>query len=258
MSETPDRPAHTSGPRESRGIRAKIDRLRESLGAIRPGDPIVGLKGVDEARVRATVETRTDEGKPRRVSVVVAADAAHRLGIEPGRTWGEDTSEGVAESVARDEAMRAAMAAVSRSATSKRRLIDKLCTKGHDRALATTAAERMAELGLIDDAAAADAAARTIARRTPSGKALIESKLRAAGYDATVAKVAAAEAAALRDPRADALALAQKKARVLPRGLDPMSRRRRVEAALARRGFDHSVCRWATAKVLGAQGADDD
>jgi len=243
----------TNTPRTSRGIRAKLERLRDALAAITPGDPIVDLKGVDDARVRVTVETRSDSGRAKRVSVVLISDGAHRLGLVPGAEWGAETTEGVVASVAQDEAMRAAMAMVSRSATSKRRLVDKLITKGHDRAHAVAAGERIAELGLIDDAAAADAAARTIARRSPSGRALIESKLRAAGYDAMVARAAAADAAADRDPRLDALELAEKKVRVLPRGLDPMARRRRVEAALARRGFDPETCRWATRKALDAK-----
>jgi regulatory protein len=238
-------------------VRARLERLREELSAISVGDPIVGLKPVDDSRVRGTVETRGETGRAKKVSFVIGADAAHRLGIEPGRAWGDDTMDGVIGAVAQEEAMRAAMAAVSRSATSKRRLIDKLCQKGHDRALATAAAERIAELGMIDDAAAADAQARTIARRTPSGKAMIESRLRAAGFDPLVSRAAAADAAADRDPKADALALAQKKARVLGRGLDAMARRRRVEAALARRGFDSEVCRWAARKALGPDSEAD-
>ena len=241
----------------SRGIRAKLEKLRESVGAIDPGAPIVGLKAVDDVRVRVTVETIADTGRPKRQSFLIAADAAHRLRLAPGSEWGAETGEGVIESVARDEAMRAAMVTASRSATSKRRLVDKLCQKGHDRALATEAAERMAELGLIDEVAVADAAARTIARRTPSGRSMIENKLRAAGFDPMVARAAATDAASTRDTRADALALAQKKVRVLPRNLDAMAQRRRVEAALARRGFDPEVCRWAAREALSAAASDD-
>lgn len=241
----------------ARGIRAKMTKLRESMATIEPGSPIASVKAVDDARVRVSVETVGETGRPRRQSFVIGIEAAHRLGLMPGGAWSDATTEGVIESVARDEAMRAAMTTASRSATSKRKLIDKLCQKGHDRTLASAAAVRMAELGLINDAAVADAAARTIARRTPSGRAMIESKLRAAGFDAEVARSAAIEAASTRDARGDALALAQKKVRVLPRGLDAMARRRRVESALARRGFDPAVCRWAAAEALGAASAGD-
>ena len=248
----------TNTPRTSRGIRAKLEKLRETLVGLTPGDPIVGLKGVDESRVRVSVEIRTDAGRARKISFIIGAAAAADLRIHPDREWGADMAEGVLAAVARDEAMVAAMAMVGRSATSKRKLIDKLTAKGHDRAHATAAAERIAELGLIDDAAAADAQARTIARRTPSGRALIESKLRAAGFDPLVSRAAASDAAATRDPKADALALAQKKVRVLPRDLEPMARRRRVEGALARRGFDPEVCRWAAKKALDARSEEPD
>lgn len=187
----------------------------------------------------------------------MSIDAAHRLGLRVGANWTSEAAEGVIESIAREEAMRAAMSTAGRSSVSRRRLIDKLCQKGHDRALATEAAARMVELGLVNDEAAADAAAKTIARRTPSGRALIESKLRGAGFEGTVARAAAEQAASERDARADALALARKKVRVLPRGLEPMARRRRVEGALARRGFDPDTCRWAAKQALGAESEEE-
>lgn len=253
-------PSDRSNPRsspKSRGIRAKLEKARAALEVLSPGDPIVAVRAVDDARVRVSVESRNPSGRSKRSGFVMSIDAAHRLGLRVGANWTSEAAEGVIESIAREEAMRAAMSTAGRSSVSRRRLIDKLCQKGHDRALATEAAARMVELGLVNDEAAADAAAKTIARRTPSGRALIESKLRGAGFEGTVARAAAEQAASERDARADALALARKKVRVLPRGLEPMARRRRVEGALARRGFDPDTCRWAAKQALGAESEEE-
>ncbi|MEZ6317436.1 MAG: RecX family transcriptional regulator [Phycisphaerales bacterium] len=103
---------------------------------------------------------------------------------------------------------------------------------------------------LVDDATFAEQAAQSVLSRRPAGARFVEAKLRERGLDPTLARDAAREAMADRDPRADAIALAERAIRTMPAGLAPEVIRRRVMGRLARRGFDPDDAAAAIDRVL--------
>ncbi|TVQ62606.1 MAG: hypothetical protein EA378_04560 [Phycisphaerales bacterium] len=144
-----------------------------------------------------------------------------------------------------------AMNLLTARAVSRHQLLQKLRRRNHTPGTAAAVADRMSELGLIDDEAFAHAAARTICLGPPAGVRLVEAKLRAKGIPGDLASRAAKAALAEHDPMADALRLARRKLRTAQiNAKDVTAVRRRLAAALARRGFDPDVTRRAVETVL--------
>ena len=180
------------------------------------------------------------------------------LGVKPGDEWTSALAERVQGAVALSRAVADAMRSLSRRARTRGQIIDGLVRKGHGRADAEAAAERLVELGLLDDRAYAEAAAREILARKPAGKRFIESKLRQRRVGRDLAAEVAGAATESRDELADALRLATRRARALPGKLDGEAARRRLYGYLARRGFDGEVCRRAVEEALEGRGGGDD
>lgn len=110
--------------------------------------------------------------------------------------------------------------------------------------------ERFTEVGLIDDAAFAQALTQSRATHSLRGRARIRQELQAKGVDRELANEALAEL----DPeeeRAAALQLAQRKLPSLAR-LEPHVARRRLAGVLARRGFPGGVVTSVLAEVFSA------
>lgn len=116
--------------------------------------------------------------------------------------------------------------------------------------IAAEVLERFTEVGLIDDAAFAQALTRSRATHSLRGRARIRQELHAKGVDRELADEALAEL----DPeeeRAAALQLAQRKYPGLAR-LEPHVARRRLAGVLARRGFPGGVVSSVLAEVFSA------
>ncbi len=144
-----------------------------------------------------------------------------------------------------------AMNLLTARAVSRHQLLQKLRRRNHTPETAAVVADRMGELGLIDDETFAHAAARTICLGPPAGVRLVEAKLRAKGIAGDLASRAAKAALAEHDPMDDALALAKRKLRTVQiNAKDTAAVRRRLAAALARRGFDPDITRRAVETVL--------
>ncbi len=198
---------------------------------------------------------------PRRVTVHIAGEAAariwaddiHPLDLSVGLAWDDGVADRVAEAHARCEAARAAVRLISIKPRTASELVTKLRAKGHTPEHAKAAVDRLANSGLIDDAAVARSAAASIVARQPAGARLIEAKLRARGVTQQAARDAARDALADHDPLEDATALARKSARTMA-SLDRDVAKRRILGRLARRGFDTEIALAATAAALADRG----
>lgn len=152
------------------------------------------------------------------------------------------------------KARRYAAALLGRRAYSRKNLVDRMIRKGFSSSVAARVADRFVAAGALDDAALAAAMARAEIARKPAGPFLLEMKLVSKGIDRATAKHAVSEALADRDLAADAFALATRRLAVMSPSLQDTTRRRRVYAALARRGFSPDLCRVAVERAMGGMG----
>lgn len=148
-------------------------------------------------------------------------------------------------------ARRYATRLVARRAYSRRALADKIVGHGFGADLARRIVDDLARVGVLDDDALAESLVEAELSRRPAGRALLEKKLLARGISGGTAQRAVQRALEDRDLVADAAEFAHDKASAMPASLDDTTRRRRLYAALARRGFDPEVCRVATEDALG-------
>ena len=135
------------------------------------------------------------------------------------------------------------------SAEVRRRLL----TQGYRAELVEGCMERLLDLGLIDDAAFAQAWVESRDRARPRGERALRTELRRKGIDRQVVDdvLEGREAA---HPDADAAAAArilERHAHALARVADPRARRQRAYALLARSGFDSDTVVEAINALVG-------
>lgn len=133
-----------------------------------------------------------------------------------------------------------ALRLLDRRGYSRGELADRLVSRGHDRDLTDVVIERLAACGLLDDEAYAHTAAATILRKNPASAALIEQKLLARRLPPDIARRVAAEILADTDP-VDAATRMVRGILAGPAVRSAEATRRRIGAALARRGFDTDI-----------------
>lgn len=189
----------------------------------------------------------------RKSAGVIDAAEADRLGVRVGAAWSEELARRVALAADAAKAHRYALNSLGAKAQSREGLLRKLRRRGHAEEACKAVVERLERAGLLDDAAFAREVARSVLARGPAGRVRIEQALRRRGIAADAARSAATEALEGRDVAEDARALAARRMRALPRGLDDRAKQRRVYAYLARRGFDADVC----AAAVRATASDD-
>lgn len=139
-----------------------------------------------------------------------------------------------------DRTKEHALRMLDRRGYSSGELADRLVSRGHDRDLTDVVIERLAACGLLDDEAYAHTVAATVLQKKPASAALIEQKLLARRIPPDIARRVAAGILADTDP-VDA---ATRMVRGLLAGSTVRSAeatRRRIGAALARRGFDTDI-----------------
>ena len=159
------------------------------------------------------------------------------------RTTGGDDA---ALEAVRSDALRLLKA---RSRT-RRELSDRLVKKGHAKSDIGTLLNAFERSGLIDDETVARAHAASALARAPRGESWLRQSLRRRGIEAELATRIAREAMHDRDPLADAMALASRRAALAKRHEPPEATSRRVMAFLARRGYDIDVCKRAVAHAM--------
>ncbi|MFM9959156.1 MAG: regulatory protein RecX [Phycisphaerales bacterium] len=195
------------------------------------------------------VSVRSD----RRLLCTIDEVTVVRLKLRKGQVIDEALAAQLARSSELDRLRAAALRRVARSMCSGRQLAQSLQRRGASKADAAELVADFQRLGLIDDAAFAEAKARALAASGKSGPRLIEAKLRTAGIAPDLARAAATRIAGLRDADEDARAFAQRRAESLRRRKDttPETAKRRLFAALVRRGFDTATSKRAVEHALG-------
>jgi regulatory protein len=124
----------------------------------------------------------------------------------------------------------------------------RLGSAGYREELVTGAVERLAELGMLDDAAFAQSWVESRDRARPRGERALRSELARKGIDRQVVDQVLEDRGD--DPDAAAARrLLARYARALERVADPRARRQRAYALLARNGFDSETASTVAASI---------
>ena len=150
--------------------------------------------------------------------------------VQPG------ASQGGTEAQAKDICLRL----LTDRARSRAELADKLAAKGFTPEIAERALNRLAEVGLIDDAAFAEQWVHSRHTFSGKGKKVLVQELRRRGVSDTDAEPALA-AITPADESARAAELVRRKLATLPGDLAPEKATARLVGMLARRGFPQSM-----------------
>ncbi|MGC5626805.1 regulatory protein RecX [Georgenia sp. Z1344] len=153
------------------------------------------------------------------------------------------------------EAARAiALRSLAAAPRTRAQLAEKLADKGVAGDVAETLLDRLAAVGLIDDAELADRFVRTRHAERHQGRRAIALELRRKGIEDEVAARALDQ---LGDEDEESAALEVARARLrATRRLDPAVRYRRTAAALGRKGFSGDVARRAMRTALDEEEID--
>ena len=179
----------------------------------------------------------------------LSLDVIERLGLAVGRSV-SGAEERIAEEAAALKVYDRALNMLAFRARSSAELARSLVRKGEPKALADRAVARLQEQGLLDDAAFAQSFTRAKVLGAQQSKRRVQQGLARKGVsrsitDDAIATVFEEEGVDQRDVVEQA---ARKKLRSLMR-LDPVVRRRRLYAFLARRGYDGEDIRVAMQAV---------
>lgn len=139
---------------------------------------------------------------------------------------------------------------------SEAELRDRLALRGIPEDVSEELTERFREVGLLDDAAFAEALTQTRVQVDRHGLTRIRAELRRRGVGEDIAAEALSRVGQEEELEA-ARAFAQRRARTLA-GLDSRVARRRLAGALGRRGFGGAVVSSVVNEVLGEMDPDTD
>ncbi|MGW1741847.1 recombination regulator RecX [Nocardia sp. NPDC001965] len=168
-------------------------------------------------------------------------------------TGGSDSRENL------EQAKEACLRLLAVRARSRAELAQRLSAKGHAPEVTEQVLDRLAEVGLIDDA---DFARQWVQQRhgfSGKGRRALEQELRRKGVSQEDS-AAALETVTVDDEYERATELVRRKLRTLPAGLDREKAIRRLVGVLARRGYGHTVAFTVVkAELDGSEGfADED
>jgi regulatory protein len=179
----------------------------------------------------------------------VPADVIAALGLAIGAPLRGELVEQLDRAAEAEGAFRAALRALERRAHGERELANKLERKGHLRTAIGPAIERLRHLGLLDDAAFAQAYARAKSERG-RGPARLKHDLSLLGISREITtRVLAELAVGVDDPLERPRQLVAKRVRQLA-SLPMEARRRRLIAYLGRRGYRGSDARALVEEAL--------
>ena len=238
------------------GYRERVQRTSDPKeAAFEEGREVRELRPTQRDPGRVTVRVAFPAAPGRRASrgrvvATLPADRAAELGLRPGVTWTQQLAEAVTRTAGHDAAFRSACNRIGSRAMSRGMLEDRLKRAKHEPEAVASALDRVAALGLLDDAAFARSLVRETLRAKPAGVRLLRQKLVQKRVPREVIDAVLAEHRQERRERADAgedvdaeaVGFARKRA-LAPsmQRLDPQVRRRRLQGQLARRGFDFEV-----------------
>ncbi|MBT4584868.1 MAG: regulatory protein RecX [Phycisphaerae bacterium] len=163
-----------------------------------------------------------------------------RLEIELDQHWTEDLDRAIEELQSLEKTRSIALQLLSQRAWSQKELTDRLVKRGADSSTASTITSQLEEDGWLDDLAYAGACIREWVRIEPASKRWLEHKLASKGITETTAEQAINETYSDRSEQDAATELATIRLAKVAK-LDEPTQRRRVMAALQRRGFSADV-----------------
>ncbi|MGW5382953.1 recombination regulator RecX [Nocardia sp. NPDC003963] len=199
--------------------------------------------------------SRPDEPDPQRAR---PADLGSPGGGPPGRRSGSREPGGGGSESGIEQAKEACLRLLAVRARSRAELAQRLSAKDYSPEVTEQVLERLAEVGLIDDA---DFARQWVRQRhgfSGKGRRALEQELRRKGVSQEDS-AAALETVTPDDEYERATELVRRKLRSLPAGLDREKAIRRLVGMLARRGYGHSVA-YAVVKAEwdGSESGDED
>lgn len=193
-----------------------------------------------------------------REAAVLTADSLVTLGVRVGVALEAAQLQAIEAAGAEVAVMDRALNLLAHRARSARELRRRLLQKGEPAPLVEAALERLARMGLIDDAEYARQVARSTAVVRGASKRRVRQELFRRGVASEIADAAIEQVYA--DESVDAGEIVERAARKRLKalaGLDPETRRRRLYGFLARRGYESDEIRVTLERVLAASDADD-
>ncbi len=189
-----------------------------------------------------------------RFALGLSTDVAAQAGLQLGDEINGETLQALREAEARADAMGAALRLLSYRPRSETELRQRLTRRGAPPVLVDSTRERLRELGLVDDAAFAQAWVDGRERASPRGQRLLRQELRAKGVNSDASR----ELVEGVDEADGALRASVRRAASL-RGLPRAEFRRRLGDFLRRRGFDYETIRVTVERRWRelAEGRDD-
>lgn len=242
----------------SDGAGASTRPPRRSLGELRAVAPGV-ITAMHERRAGSSRFVVAIDGH---IAATVSAELIGELGLRVGRRVDETEAARLSQAAARLEVFDKAVELLSVRARSVRDLTARLRRAGAGDDAIAGAVERLRGLGFLDDEAFARQLARSRVLSGGVSKRRIGVELQNRGIARDVADTAISETLADVDLDEDgaARAAALKRLRALT-ALDPATRRRRLYAFLARRGYAPDVIARVLREVIGdramAESTDD-
>lgn len=217
---------------------------------------IAGMGASTEpSKITALTPSRRDPDRitvraGRRVLATLPRKRVEAMGLTIGQAVDEALAETLAAEGTREKALTVAWRMINRRALSRWEVTDRLQRRGYEAATSQAAADRLVELGAVDDRELGRALLREMQRSKPAGVPLMVQRLRQRGLSEPLARELAEEASSAADPVETAVAFIQRKAAAMAR-LDPVTRKRRLWGQLARRGLDSQTIEQALDRVLG-------
>lgn len=223
-------PGKAGGASADNVVDALRDRMRRIESAPQPDHETAS----DRAHKGSAAATRADRRSP---------DNDH-----PDNDHPDNDHPGDPEAVARSIVLRRLTA----RAHTRSELERALARKQVPGDAAATVLDRMQEVGLVDDAAFAEAWVESRQQRRHLSRAALRRELTRKGVDADQADAALSVVDA-DDEYVAALDLAKRKLRTMA-GLDAVATRRRLAGALGRRGFGAGLCWRVVTEALAERG----
>lgn len=190
---------------------------------------------------------------------VLTADSLVALGVRVGAGLEGAQLAAIQAASAEVAVMDRALNLLEHRARSARELRRRLIQKGEPALLVEAALERLTRMGLIDDAEYARQVARSTAVVRGASKRRVRQELFKRGVASELADAAIAQVYA--DESVDAAEIVERAARKRLKalsGLDPETRRRRLHAFLARRGYESDEIRATLERVLASTVTEED
>lgn len=168
-------------------------------------------------------------------AVKVDTETWLRSGFMPGDEISDEELHGLFEASAEHRAHEKALYLLEYRAHSKKELADKIARAEMDRSAAERAAERMEELGLVDDEQYARRLAEELFTRKRFGARRVRQELRQRGIDDAIVSQVMEKLTPVRDENADRIRdIVERK---YPTAWQDEKARRRAIAALQRYGY---------------------